>query len=119
MCHRQSKVDHLLLILKQCLRHPHNVNNVDLTHWLNRPSEHLHQYTTMFEALRTETAEESPDIDLLKEAVYAMKNLQSIAQLRTLQTGMGKGPTGMFEWHNLVTKDVRNRIGKQEAKRQA
>ena len=116
---RKCYCHHGLILLKQCFRHPDNVNKMDLKHWLNRPSEHLHKYPVVFEAIRTETAEGNPDVDFLKEAVEAMRNLQGIAQLRTFQTAMGKGPTGKFEWHNLVPEDVRNGIAKQEAKRQA
>lgn len=95
------------------------MNKMDLKHWLNRPSEHLHKYPVFFEAIRKETAEENPDADFLKEAVDAMKNLQAIAQLRTFQTAMGRGPTGKFEWHNLLAEDVRSGIPKKVAKRQA
>jgi len=105
--------------IKQCFRHPDNVNKMDLKHWLNRPSEHLHKYPLVFEAIRTETAEGNPDVDFLKEAVEAMRNLQGVAQLKTFQTAMGKGPTGKFEWYNLVPEDVRKEIPKQVAKRQA
>ena len=60
-----------------------------------------------------------PDIDSLKEAIEAMANIQGVAQLRTFQTAMGNGPTGKFEWHNLVPVDVRDGIGKKEILRQA
>lgn len=89
---------------------------MDLKHWLNRPSEHLHKYPVVFEAIRAETAEGDPDIDFLKEAVLVMRNLQGIAQLRTFQKTTGRG---LMEWCNLVPEGVRNEIGKQEAKRQA
>ena len=119
MCCRPFVTDLPALSLKHCVRHPDNVNKMDLKHWLNRPSEHLQKYPVVFEAIRTETAEENPDIGFLEEAIEAMKNLQSIAQLRTFQTAMGKGPTNKFEWHNLVPEDVRSGIPKQVAKRQA
>jgi len=92
---------------------------MDLKHWLNRPSDHLEQYPVVFDAIRAETAEGNPDIDFLKEATEAMRNLQSIAQLNTFQMAMGKGPAGTYEWHNLVSEDVRNGIPKQVANRQA
>jgi len=107
------------LPLKQCVRHPDNVAKMDLKHWLNRPSEHLQKYPVVFEAIRKETAEGNPDIDFLKEAIEAMRNLQGAAQLKTFQMAMGKGPTSKFEWHNLVPEDVRNGVPKQEGKRQA
>jgi RHO1 GDP-GTP exchange protein 1/2 len=118
MYYRPSKADPLLLFLKRCFRHPDNVNRMDLKHWLNRPSEHLHKYPIVFEAIRAETAEGDPDTDFLKAAVEAMKNLQSVAQLRIFQKGIGKGSTGWVRWHNLVPEDVRNGIGEQESKRQ-
>ena len=101
------------------MRHPDNVAKMDLKHWLNRPSEHLQKYPVVFEAIRAETAEGNPDIDFLKEATEAMRNLQGIAQLKTFQAAMGKGPTEKLEWHNLVPEDVRNGIPKQVSKRQA
>lgn len=104
---------------KQCVRHPDNVAKMDLKHWLNRPSEHLQKYPVVFEAIRTETAQGNPDVDFLKEAIEAMRNLQGIAQLKTFQNAMGKGPTSKLEWHNMVPEDVRSDIPKQVSKRQA
>lgn len=101
------------------MRHPDNVVKMDLKVWLNRPSEHLQKYPVVFEAIRAETAEGNPDVDFLKEAIEAMRNLQSIAQLKSFQMAMGKGPASKFEWHTLVPEDVRNGIPKQVAKRQA
>ena len=95
------------------------MNETDLIHWLNRPSEHLHEYPLIFEAIRAETAKGNPDVGILKEAIEAMMNIQCIARLWTFQTTMGGGPTGKFEWYDLVPEDKRNGIGKQEAKRQA
>lgn len=92
---------------------------MDLKHWLNRPSEHLQKYPVVFDAIRAETAEGNPDVDFLKEATEAMRNLQGVAQLKTFQMAMGKGPTGKFEWHSLVADDVKSGIPKQVAKRQA
>ena len=108
-----------LLCFKQCFRHPNNVNKMDLKNWLNRPSQHLYKYPVVLEAIRTNTAEENPDIGFLKEAAEAMRDIQSIAQLRNFQAAMGKGPTGRLGWYDLVHEDVTNRVGKQEAKRQA
>lgn len=53
------------------------------------------------------------------EAEQAIRNLSTVAQLRTFQSAMGRGPTGKLEWHDLVPKDVRNGVSKQEAKRQS
>jgi RHO1 GDP-GTP exchange protein 1/2 len=38
--------------------------------------------------------------------------------LQTFQHAMCRGPTGKFEWHNLVPEDSRTEIGKAEQKRQ-
>jgi hypothetical protein len=118
-CHGPLETDPAVFFLKQRPRHPDNVNKMDLKHWLNHPSEHLHKYPVVFEAIRSGTAEGNPDVDFLGEAVEAMRNLQGVAQLKTFQTAMGKGPAGKFEWHNLVPEDVRSGIPKQVAKRQA
>ncbi|CAG8781325.1 7765_t:CDS:2, partial [Acaulospora colombiana] len=32
---------------------------------------------------------------------------------------MGRGPTGKWEWHDLVPKEIRNNVTKQESQRQA
>lgn len=109
------EADSAAFFFKEHLCHPHNVNKMDLIHWLNRPSEHLNTYPVVFEAILEETPAEDPDVDFLKEAVGAMRNLQ----LKTFQTAMGKGPMSRFEWHDLVPGYVRSRIPKQVAKRQA
>ena len=118
-CCRSSETKTSVLFLKQCPRCPDSVNKLDLKHWLNRPSEHLQKYPIILEAIRSETTMGDPDVDLLTEAVGAMRNLQSLAQLKAFQTAMGKGPMGKFEWHELVPEDVRIGISKQVAKRQA
>jgi hypothetical protein len=61
----------------------------------------------------------NPDADFLMEAVEAIKNLQTVAQLRTFQSAMGKGVTGKWEWHDLVATDVRKSMTKEESKRQS
>ena len=92
---------------------------LDLKHFLNRPSEHLQKYPVMLEAIQRETAVGNPDADYLLEAVEAIRNLQSAAQLQTFQTAMGKGTPGKWDWHDLVAPEIRQSLSKQEAKRQA
>lgn len=53
------------------------------------------------------------------EAIEAIKKLQSVAQLWTWQSAMGKGATGKLEWHNLVKEEFRKSLPKKEAKRQS
>jgi hypothetical protein len=90
-----------------------------LKHFLNRPSDHLQKYPVLLEAIFHETAEGNPDTDYLVEAIEAIKNLQTVAQLRTFQSSLGKGSPGKWEWHDLVADDVRAALSKDECKRQA
>jgi hypothetical protein len=73
----------------------------------------------LLEAVMQETSEGNPDSDFLDEAVHAIKNLYTVATLRTFQNAMGKGPTAKLEWHNLVTREQMPSINKHEAKRQS
>lgn len=73
----------------------------------------------MLEAILNETAAENADADFLREAITAIKSLQSIAQLRTFQSAMGKGPTAKWEWHDMVSVELRKSLTKKEAKRQS
>jgi RHO1 GDP-GTP exchange protein 1/2 len=70
------------------------------------------------EAILKETAPENTDADFLKEAVTSIGGLQTIAQLRTFQSAMGRGPTSKWEWHDMVTETYRKSLPKKEAKRQ-
>jgi hypothetical protein len=79
----------------------------------------LQKYPVLLEAIYHETAEGNPDADYLMEAVQAIKNLQSVAQLRTFQTAMGRGPTSKWQWADLVTPELRTGLSKAEGKRQA
>ena len=73
----------------------------------------------LLEAVMQETSEGNPDIDYLSEAIQSIKNLYTVATLRTFQNAMGKGPTGKLQWHELVTKEQMPGISKHEAKRQS
>jgi hypothetical protein len=53
------------------------------------------------------------------EAVQAIKNLQSVAQLKTFQSAMCRGPTAKWEWADLVDAEFRKSLVKNESKRQA
>ncbi|KAI0714198.1 Dbl-like domain-containing protein [Cerioporus squamosus] len=103
--------------VEQCSRHP-DAHRLDLKHFLSRPSEHLQKYPVLLEAICNETTEGNPDIEFLKEAITAIKKLQTVAQLWTWQSAMGKGPTGKLEWHNLVPEEARQSLSKHEIKRQ-
>ncbi|KAG7094229.1 hypothetical protein E1B28_007835 [Marasmius oreades] len=92
---------------------------LDLKHFLNRPSEHLQKYPVLLEAILKETTEGNPDASYLKEAIDAMKDMQTFAQLRTFQFAMGKGAAGKWEWHDLVSTELRKKMKKEEAKRQS
>lgn len=90
-----------------------------MKHFLQRPSEQLQKYPVVLEAIYNETVDGNPDADFLLEAMQAIKQLQSVAQLRTFQAAMGKGPTANIDYSSLVSEDVRNSMTKQELKRQA
>ncbi|KAJ7319295.1 CNH domain-containing protein [Mycena albidolilacea] len=110
------------LFLEHCSRQASRAGEamrLDLKHFLNRPAEHLQKYPVLLEAIYHETAEGNPDADYLMEAVGAIRNLQSVAQLRTFQAAMGKGTPGKWEWHDLVAEDVRKALPKEEQKRQS
>ncbi|KAF9565910.1 Dbl-like domain-containing protein [Agrocybe pediades] len=111
------------LFLEQCGRElsarSGDTPRLDLKHFLNRPSEHLQKYPVLLEAVLRETAEGNPDSEFLLEAIDAIKNLQTVAQLRTFQAAMGKGTPGKWEWHDIVPEEIRKTFSKKEAKRQS
>lgn len=110
--------------VQNCSRHQTprtpDAPKLDLKHFLNRPAEHLQKYPVLLDAIAKETAPENPDSEFLAEAIEAIKNLQSIAQLRIFQTAMGKGAPGKWEWHDIVPAEIiKEQFSKQEAKRQS
>ncbi|KAF8202439.1 CNH domain-containing protein [Pholiota molesta] len=111
------------LFLEQCSRQQTSragdSPKLDLKAFLNRPSEHLQKYTVLLEAALKETAPENSDAEFLVEAIDAIKNLHAISQLWTFQAAMGKGAPGKWEWHDIVSPEVREHFTKQESKRQA
>ncbi|KAL5513096.1 TUS1 [Sanghuangporus vaninii] len=104
--------------LERCSRAQES-RRLDLKHFLQRPSEQLQKYPVVLEAIFNETEEGNPDADFLAEAIQAIKQLHSVAQLRTFQAAMGKGPTANIEYSALVPDEVKNSMSKQELKRQA
>ena len=103
---------------RQSARH-HESRRLDLKHFLTRPSEHLQKYPVLLDAILGTTAEGNPDTDYLAHAIKAIKNLQTVAQLRTFQSAMGRGAPGKWEWHDLVSTELRKSLSKEEAKRQS
>ena len=80
----------------------------------------MQKYPVLLDAVFKETAAENPDSEFLVEAIEAIKNLQSIAQLRTFQSAMGKGAPGKWEWHDIVPVEIiKEKFSKKEAKRQS
>ncbi|KIY65698.1 Dbl domain-containing protein [Cylindrobasidium torrendii FP15055 ss-10] len=110
-------------LMEQCAKHttPEGGENLyyNLKHYLSRPLEHLKKYPVFLEAIHTETEKGNPDGDYLQEAIDAIKRLQTAAQLRTFQLSMGRGPPGKWEWHDMVSTEVRTSMSKDEAKRQS
>ncbi|KAI6112968.1 CNH domain-containing protein [Pisolithus sp. B1] len=112
----------LRLFFEECARQSarqQESRRLDVKHLLNRPPEHLQKYPLALEAIMKATTDGNPDVYYLAEAIQAIKGLQGVAQLRTFQAAMGKGPTGKWEWHDLVPKDIREGLSKTEAKRQS
>ena len=91
---------------------------MELKVFLNRPAEHVQRYENVLGAIAKETADGNPDADFLLQAVQAFKSLQASCVLQTFQHSMCRGPTGKFEWHNLVSEGSRAEISKAEQKRQ-
>ncbi|KAG8896511.1 hypothetical protein FRB99_008857 [Tulasnella sp. 403] len=106
------------LFLEQVARSP-EARRLDLKHFISRPSDHLRNYPVLLEAALKETDAENPDIDYLGAAAQAIRNLLTVAQLRTFQSGMARNPNGIKEWHQLVGKEVMEALPKQDAKRQS
>ncbi|KAF5373357.1 hypothetical protein D9615_007366 [Tricholomella constricta] len=111
------------LILEKCSRQSSRQGEslrLDLKHFLSRPAEHLQKYPGVLEGVLKLTAEENvDDKEYLEQAIDAIKNLQSVAQLQTFQSAMGRGAPGKWEWHDLVSTEVRQALPKKEAKRQS
>lgn len=73
----------------------------------------------MLEAVLSATVEGNPDGDFLMEAIQAIKQLQSVSQLRTFQAAMCKGPTANMDYAHLISEDFRESLPRQELKRQS
>ncbi|KAG5643359.1 hypothetical protein DXG03_001041 [Asterophora parasitica] len=111
------------LLIEQCsrqqsVRHSSSLR-LDLRHYLNRPSEHLQKYPVLLQAICKATPRGKPDEGFLKAAIEAIKDLQSVAQLRTFQSAMGRGATSKWEWKDLVSPDTRQTCSPDEIKRQS
>ncbi|KIJ55471.1 hypothetical protein M422DRAFT_151724 [Sphaerobolus stellatus SS14] len=103
--------------VEQCSRHP-DARRFDLRHFITRPSEHLQRYPVLLEAIMQDTTEGNPDADFLQEAVQAIRKLSGIAHIRTFQSAMLRGPTAKLEWYDLVSPEVKEKLGKHEIARQ-
>ncbi|KAG8878034.1 hypothetical protein FRB97_002821 [Tulasnella sp. 331] len=103
---------------ERAARHPDS-RRLDLRHFITRPSDHLKNYPVLLEAAMKETDPENPDIDFLREASQAIRNLSDMALMRTFQSGMAKIPNAPKEWHQLVPKEVMDKLPKKEQKKQS
>ncbi|TFK71429.1 hypothetical protein BDN72DRAFT_837648 [Pluteus cervinus] len=103
---------------RQVIRQGESVR-IDLRQALSRPGEHLNKYPVLLEAILGETAPGNPDSEFLSAAISALKNLQTVAQLRTFQSAMGRGAAGRWEWHDIMSPDERHFIKDEESKRQS
>lgn len=103
---------------QHCSRDP-RARRLDLKHFMYRPQEHLTKYSTILETILNDTEKENADAEYLAEAMQSIRNLHSVAQLRTFQSAMCRGNSGKLEWHNLVSAEIRDGLSKQEVKRQS
>ena len=67
--------------LQQCVRAP-EARRLDLKTFLNRPAEHLAKYELTLDAIAKETVDGNPDLEYLREAGMAFKNLQGVCSLQ-------------------------------------
>ncbi|KAG6873148.1 hypothetical protein C0995_002300 [Termitomyces sp. Mi166 len=110
------------LFLEECSRQSSrsgDVPRLDLKRFLIRPVEYLQKLPGSLEAILTLTDPHSTDYEALKATIQTVKSLQSTAQLITFQCSMMRGIPGKWEWHDLVSSEVRATITAGEAKRQA
>ena len=98
--------------MKSAARHP-DARKLDLRYFINRPSDHLKNYPVLLEAAMKETDPENPDVDFLREAAKAIRNLSDMAVMRTFQSGMARLPNTPKEWHQLVPKEVMEKMPKK------
>ncbi|KAG6899149.1 hypothetical protein C0993_000239 [Termitomyces sp. T159_Od127] len=110
------------LFLEECSRQTSrsgDVPRLDLKHFLNRPVEYLQKLSGSLEAILGLTDPHNTDYEALKATIQTVKSLQSTTQLITFQCSMMRGIPGKWEWHDLVSNEVRETITIGEAKRQA
>ncbi|KAG5353409.1 hypothetical protein C0989_007194 [Termitomyces sp. Mn162] len=96
-----------------------DVPRLDLKHFLNRPIEYLQKLPGSLEAILGLTDPHNTDYEALKATIQTVKSLQSTAQLITFQCSMMRNIPGKWEWHDLVSSEVRATITTGEVKRQA
>ncbi|KAG6889068.1 hypothetical protein C0992_006497 [Termitomyces sp. T32_za158] len=109
-------------VYQECSRHTSRTGDVprlDLKHFLNRPVEYLQKLSGSLEAILGLTDPHNTDYEALKATIQTVKSLQSTAQLIIFQCSMMRGIPGKWEWHDLISSEVRATITTGEAKRQA
>ncbi|KAG5730352.1 Rho1 guanine nucleotide exchange factor 1 [Termitomyces sp. T112] len=110
------------IFLEECSRQSSrsgDVPRLDLKHFLNRPIEYLQKLPGSLEAILGLTDPHNTDYEALKATIQTVKSLQSTAQLITFQCSMMRNIPGKWEWHDLVSSEVRATITTGEVKRQA
>lgn len=91
----------------------------DLKLYLNRPAEHLQRYPAILNAVYNETDDDNPDREYLMAAMQAIQSLHDVARLWTFQSAMGKGSTGRWQWHDLVSEEIPRSLTYDEVQRQS
>ncbi|KAF5373249.1 hypothetical protein D9615_007439 [Tricholomella constricta] len=68
-----------------------------LGHCLNRPVEHLSRYPALLQAIAETTIPGNPDVELLRQAILAFKEMQVVAQEQSTKGNVGGD---LQKWHD-------------------
>ena len=71
--------------------------------FLNRPAEHLTKYELTLDAIAKETVDGNPDLEYLREAGAAFRNLQGACSLRVRSSPL---PSGVYVWIRVLMRCV-------------
>ncbi|TCD64248.1 hypothetical protein EIP91_004317 [Steccherinum ochraceum] len=105
------------VFVQQATRHP-DARRLELKHFLSRPSIHLQKSPAVLEAVYKACPKDHPDVEFLKEAVLAIRQVQNTALLCSFQFAMGKGSFAALDWTSFVAEEVLSNMPRREMKRQ-
>ncbi|KAG8843206.1 hypothetical protein FRB96_004233 [Tulasnella sp. 330] len=91
---------------------------LDLWHFLTRPSDYIEYFPSLLEKLMHHTRSESTDVDFLYETGQVIRSIGDLARLWTFQYGPRDSPDIPTDWNELVCRDVQEALPKNERKKQ-